>query len=125
MSISPSARQEAGPYQRQAGKRSARELSDENPALVDHIVAMIVPENPLGLHCRLNLIISNYDGENKHKTIIEDDVFIGSDTMLIAPLKIGKSARTGAGSVVNKDVPADTVVVGIPARAIKKSRKKE
>jgi bifunctional UDP-N-acetylglucosamine pyrophosphorylase/glucosamine-1-phosphate N-acetyltransferase len=65
-------------------------------------------------------ITCNYDGENKHKTIIEDDVFIGSDTMLIAPLTIGKSARTGAGSVVNKDVDANTIVVGTPARAIKK-----
>jgi len=70
-------------------------------------------------------ITCNYDGENKQKTIIEDDVFIGSDTMLIAPLRIGKSARTGAGSVVNKDVPADTIVVGSPARAIKKLRKKD
>jgi len=65
-------------------------------------------------------ITCNYDGKNKHKTIIEDDVFIGSDTMLIAPLKIGRSSRTGAGSVVNKDVPENTIVVGIPARAIKK-----
>jgi bifunctional UDP-N-acetylglucosamine pyrophosphorylase/glucosamine-1-phosphate N-acetyltransferase len=65
-------------------------------------------------------ITCNYDGEKKNKTIIEDDVFIGSDTMLIAPLKIGKSAHTGAGSVVNKDVPENTIVVGSPARAIKK-----
>ncbi|TAK14169.1 MAG: UDP-N-acetylglucosamine diphosphorylase/glucosamine-1-phosphate N-acetyltransferase [Anaerolineae bacterium] len=65
-------------------------------------------------------ITANYDGENKHKTEIEEDVFIGSDTMLVAPLHIGKGARTGAGSVVTKDVPAGTVVVGVPARAIRK-----
>lgn len=65
-------------------------------------------------------ITANYDGKNKHRTEIEADAFIGSDTMLVAPLKIGKGARTGAGSVVTKDVPDQTVVVGIPARAIRK-----
>jgi len=65
-------------------------------------------------------ITANYDGEKKNPTVIESDVFIGSDTMLVAPLHIGKGARTGAGSVVTKDVPAHTVVVGVPARAIRK-----
>jgi bifunctional UDP-N-acetylglucosamine pyrophosphorylase/glucosamine-1-phosphate N-acetyltransferase len=65
-------------------------------------------------------ITANYDGEKKNPTVIESDVFIGSDTMLVAPLHIGKGARTGAGSVVTKDVPAYTVVVGVPARAIRK-----
>ncbi len=65
-------------------------------------------------------ITCNYDGEKKHPTEIGEHVFIGSDTMLVAPLKIGNGARTGAGAVVTKDVPADTLVVGVPARAIKK-----
>jgi bifunctional UDP-N-acetylglucosamine pyrophosphorylase/glucosamine-1-phosphate N-acetyltransferase len=65
-------------------------------------------------------ITCNYDGKTKHHTVIEDGVFIGSDTMLIAPLTIGKHARTGAGSVVNKDVDKNTVVVGTPARPIRK-----
>ncbi len=65
-------------------------------------------------------ITCNYDGEAKHKTEIGEDVFIGSDTMLVAPLTIGSGARTGAGAVVNKNVAADTLVVGMPARAIKK-----
>lgn len=69
-------------------------------------------------------ITANYDGVNKHRTEIEADAFIGSDTMLVAPLKVGKGARTGAGSVVTKDVPDHTVVVGIPARAIRKINKK-
>jgi bifunctional UDP-N-acetylglucosamine pyrophosphorylase/glucosamine-1-phosphate N-acetyltransferase len=64
-------------------------------------------------------ITCNYDGERKHKTEIGEEVFIGSDTMLVAPLKIGDRARTGAGSVVTKDVKADTLVVGVPARAIR------
>ena len=65
-------------------------------------------------------ITANYDGEKKNPTVIESDVFIGSDTMLVAPLHIGKGARTGAGAVVTKDVPPHTVVVGVPARAIRK-----
>lgn len=65
-------------------------------------------------------ITANYDGEKKNTTVIESDAFIGSDTMLVAPLHIGTGARTGAGSVVTKDVPPHTVVVGIPARAIRK-----
>jgi bifunctional UDP-N-acetylglucosamine pyrophosphorylase/glucosamine-1-phosphate N-acetyltransferase len=65
-------------------------------------------------------ITANYDGDKKNETIIEEGVFIGSDTMLVAPLRIGKGARTGAGSVVTKDVPPHTVVVGVPARAIRK-----
>jgi bifunctional UDP-N-acetylglucosamine pyrophosphorylase/glucosamine-1-phosphate N-acetyltransferase len=69
-------------------------------------------------------ITCNYDGENKHATEIGEDVFIGSDTMLVAPLKIGAGARTGAGAVVTKNVAEDTLVVGVPARAIKKLERK-
>ena len=67
-------------------------------------------------------ITCNYDGKEKHQTVIKDGVFIGSDTMLVAPLEIGENATTGAGSVVTKDVPADTVVVGVPARQISKKK---
>jgi bifunctional UDP-N-acetylglucosamine pyrophosphorylase/glucosamine-1-phosphate N-acetyltransferase len=70
-------------------------------------------------------ITANYDGEKKHNTEIGEDVFIGSDTMLVAPLKLGDGARTGAGSVVTKNVPEDTLVVGLPARAIKKLERKK
>jgi bifunctional UDP-N-acetylglucosamine pyrophosphorylase/glucosamine-1-phosphate N-acetyltransferase len=70
-------------------------------------------------------ITCNYDGEKKHPTTIGENVFIGSDTMLVAPLKLGDGARTGAGSVVTKDVAADTLVVGVPARAIKKLEHKK
>jgi bifunctional UDP-N-acetylglucosamine pyrophosphorylase/glucosamine-1-phosphate N-acetyltransferase len=61
----------------------------------------------------------NYDGTHKHPTVIEDGAFIGSDTMLIAPIRVGRGAMTGAGSVVNKDVPDGAVVVGVPARVIR------
>ncbi len=70
-------------------------------------------------------ITCNYDGEKKHPTTIGEGVFIGSDTMLVAPLKIGDGARTGAGAVVTKDVPADTLVVGVPARAIRKLERRK
>jgi len=65
-------------------------------------------------------ITCNYDGQKKHPTKIGEDVFIGSDTMLVAPLELGDRSRTGAGSVVTKNVPADSLAVGVPARVIKK-----
>jgi len=61
-------------------------------------------------------ITCNFDGERKHKTVIEEGAFIGSDTMLVAPVRVGKRAKTGAGSVVTHDVPPDAVVTGVPAR---------
>jgi bifunctional UDP-N-acetylglucosamine pyrophosphorylase/glucosamine-1-phosphate N-acetyltransferase len=70
-------------------------------------------------------ITCNYDGVEKHPTEIGADVFIGSDTMLVAPLKIGARARTGAGAVVTKDVPSDTLAVGVPARVIRKLKERD
>jgi len=69
-------------------------------------------------------ITCNYDGEKKHPTTIGEDAFIGSDTMLVAPLTLGNGARTGAGAVVTKNVADDTLVVGMPARAIRKVERK-
>lgn len=60
-------------------------------------------------------VTCNYDGRQKHPTVIEDDVRIGSDTMLVAPVTVGRGAITGAGSVVTKDVAAGTLVAGVPA----------
>jgi bifunctional UDP-N-acetylglucosamine pyrophosphorylase / glucosamine-1-phosphate N-acetyltransferase len=67
-------------------------------------------------------VTCNYDGVNKHETIIEDDVKIGSDTMLVAPVRVGARSKTGAGSVVTRDVPPDSLVAGIPAEVKKKIR---
>jgi len=65
-------------------------------------------------------ITCNYDGKRKHPTIIEDDVKLGSDTMLVAPVRVGRGAMTGAGAVVIRDVPERTLVVGVPAVEKKK-----
>lgn len=65
-------------------------------------------------------VTCNYDGKKKNRTVIGDDVFIGSDTMLVAPVSVGARARTGAGAVVTKDIPADTLAAGAPARVIRK-----
>ena len=69
-------------------------------------------------------VTCNFDGVDKHQTIIEEGAFIGSDSMLVAPVRIGAGASTGAGSVVTKDVPAGALVVGMPARIISTSQKK-
>lgn len=64
-------------------------------------------------------ITCNFDGVHKHPTVIGADAFIGSDTMLVAPLTIGKGSKTGAGSVVTHDVADGEVVAGVPARKMK------
>jgi bifunctional UDP-N-acetylglucosamine pyrophosphorylase/glucosamine-1-phosphate N-acetyltransferase len=61
-------------------------------------------------------ITANYDGVTKNRTSIGDGAFIGSDTILRAPVSVGVGAYTGAGSVVTKDVPDGKLAVGVPAR---------
>lgn len=78
-----------------------------------------------GANIGAGTITCNYDGVSKHRTIIGAGAFIGSDTMLVAPVRIGKNARTGAGSVVTKNVPDDALAVGVPARVIRKVEKKD
>ncbi len=63
-------------------------------------------------------ITCNYDGKDKHQTIIGDGAFIGCDTMLVAPVSVGDNASTGAGAVVTKDVPEARLAVGVPARIV-------
>lgn len=71
------------------------------------------------------VVTCNYDGCHKNKTIIEANAFIGSDTMLVAPVTIGAGALTAAGSVVTHDVPPMTVVMGVPARPFRRLEKIE
>jgi bifunctional UDP-N-acetylglucosamine pyrophosphorylase/glucosamine-1-phosphate N-acetyltransferase len=65
-------------------------------------------------------ITANFDGTNKNRTKIGDGAFVGVDTMLVAPVKLGKGSRTGAGSVVTKDVPDGATAVGVPARVVRR-----
>jgi len=64
-------------------------------------------------------ITCNYDGVEKHNTIIGSGAFIGCDTLLVAPVSVGMGATTGAGAVVTKDVPESRLAVGVPARIIR------
>jgi bifunctional UDP-N-acetylglucosamine pyrophosphorylase/glucosamine-1-phosphate N-acetyltransferase len=72
-------------------------------------------------------ITANYDGVRKYQTVIEDGASIGSNTVLVAPVKVGKDAKTGAGAVVarGKDVAPGDVVAGVPARSMGKKKRKE
>ncbi len=75
-----------------------------------------------GTNIGAGTIFANYDGENKHKTIVGDSVFIGSNTTLVAPVEVKDGGKTGAGSVVTRNVPENTTVVGVPARVFKKDK---
>jgi bifunctional UDP-N-acetylglucosamine pyrophosphorylase/glucosamine-1-phosphate N-acetyltransferase len=77
-----------------------------------------------GVNIGAGTITCNFglDGK-KNKTEIGQGAFIGSDTLLVAPVRIGEGAATGSGAVVTKDVPDHTLVVGMPARAIRKLEK--
>lgn len=63
-------------------------------------------------------ITCNYDGVNKHKTIIEDDVFVGSDTQFIAPVRVGRNSLIGAGSTITRDVPPDSLALSRTAQRV-------
>lgn len=65
-----------------------------------------------GTNIGAGTVTCNYDGVMKHRTVIGKDVFIGSDTMLVAPVKLGDRAMTGSGSVITEDVPAEAMAIG-------------
>ncbi len=72
-----------------------------------------VGDASIGAHVNIGagVITCNYDGANKHKTVIEDHVFVGSDTQLVAPVTVGHGATIAAGSTITKDVPAETLTL--------------
>lgn len=77
-----------------------------------------------GVNLAAGTITANYDTESKVKsrTVVEDGAFTGSDTTLIAPVRVGRNAGTGAGSVVTKDVEDGQIVAGVPARPFRKRK---
>jgi len=122
---------DVGPFAHlRAGAHLARGVHVGNFGEVKN--AYLGPEVKMGHFCyvgdatvgaRTNIgagtVTCNYGMDKaKHRTEIGEDVFIGSDTMMVAPVCIGARARTGAGAVVTKDVPADSTAVGVPARVI-------
>lgn len=64
-------------------------------------------------------ITCNYDGVKKNKTVLGERVFLGSNTLLVAPVTLGDDSQTGAGSVVTRDIPANMLALGVPARVIR------
>lgn len=70
-------------------------------------------------------VTCNYDGFDKHPTVIGDGAFIGSGTMLVAPVTVGRRARIGAGSVVTHDVPEGVLAYGVPARPVRSADDQE
>lgn len=78
-----------------------------------------------GTNIAAGSITSNFDGKEKHRTIIGEGAFIGCDTTLVAPVTIGNRAYTGAGAVVTRDVPDDTLVAGVPARFLRSLKQEE
>jgi len=73
-----------------------------------------------GVNVGAGTITCNYDGEQKFRTVIEDDVFIGSDSQLVAPVTVGKGAIVAAGTTVTEDVPPGALVIGRVQQTIKK-----
>ena len=81
-----------------------------------------------GVNIGAGTITCNYDGVNKHKTVIEDAVFVGSDSTLVAPVKVGRGAYIGAASCITSDVPADSLALGRATQVVKEGwvkRKRE
>ena len=73
-----------------------------------------------GINFGCGTVVVNYDGKNKHRTVIEDGAFIGCNTNLVAPVTVGQNAFTAAGSTITEDVPADNLAIA-RARQVNKS----
>ena len=91
----------------------------------NHLTYLGDAEIGSGVNVGAGTITCNYDGVNKHKTIIEDGVFVGSDATLVAPVKIGKGAYVGAASCITDDVPADSLALGRARQTVKEGWARE
>jgi bifunctional UDP-N-acetylglucosamine pyrophosphorylase/glucosamine-1-phosphate N-acetyltransferase len=87
----------------------------------NHLTYLGDAEIGAGVNIGAGTITCNYDGEKKHVTVIEDGAFIGSDTTLLAPVRIGKGAYIAAGSSITDDVPADALALGRARQTVKEN----
>jgi bifunctional UDP-N-acetylglucosamine pyrophosphorylase/glucosamine-1-phosphate N-acetyltransferase len=78
-----------------------------------------------GVNIGAGTITCNYDGVHKHKTVIDDGVFIGSDSTLVAPVRVGKGAYVGAASCITDDVPEDALALGRARQIVKEGWARE
>jgi bifunctional UDP-N-acetylglucosamine pyrophosphorylase/glucosamine-1-phosphate N-acetyltransferase len=85
----------------------------------NHLTYLGDAEIGAGVNIGAGTITCNYDGVNKHKTVIEDGVFVGSDSTLVAPVRVGKGAYVAAASCITDDVPADALAVGRARQIVK------
>jgi bifunctional UDP-N-acetylglucosamine pyrophosphorylase / glucosamine-1-phosphate N-acetyltransferase len=85
----------------------------------NHLTYLGDAEIGAGVNIGAGTITCNYDGVHKHKTIIEDGAFVGSDSTLVAPVRLGKGAYVGAGSCITEDVPKDALAVGRSRQIVK------
>jgi bifunctional UDP-N-acetylglucosamine pyrophosphorylase/glucosamine-1-phosphate N-acetyltransferase len=91
----------------------------------NHLTYLGDAEIGAGVNIGAGTITCNYDGVHKHKTIIEDGVFIGSDSTLVAPVRVGKGAYVGAASCITDDVPEDALAVGRARQIVKEGWARE
>lgn len=91
----------------------------------NHLTYLGDAEIGAGVNIGAGTITCNYDGVNKHKTVIEDAVFVGSDSTLVAPVRVGKGAYVGAASCITEDVPADALAIGRGRQVVKEGWARE
>jgi bifunctional UDP-N-acetylglucosamine pyrophosphorylase/glucosamine-1-phosphate N-acetyltransferase len=85
----------------------------------NHLTYLGDAEIGAGVNIGAGTITCNYDGVHKHKTVIDDGVFIGSDSTLVAPVRVGKGAYVGAASCITEDVPDDALAIGRGRQVVK------
>jgi len=91
----------------------------------NHLTYLGDAEIGAGVNIGAGTITCNYDGVHKHKTVIDDGVFIGSDSTLVAPVRVGKGAYVGAASCITDDVPEDALAVGRARQIVKEGWARE
>jgi len=91
----------------------------------NHLTYLGDAEIGSGVNVGAGTITCNYDGMNKHRTVIEDGVFVGSDSTLVAPVKLGRGSYVGAASCITEDVPADALAIGRGRQVIKEGWARE